>query len=128
MQNITTKKILIADDDPISLRVLSEYLQIAGYNFVAVEDGQQAWELLQQTPEQFVLVISDRIMPKLHGLELLANMRQYPVLKNIPFVMLTGVSDKAEVVEATKAGVDDFLYKPITKELLLAVVKRMLNR
>lgn len=121
-------KLLIVDDDPISLRVLSEYLRGANYGFVAAENGQQAWEILQKSPQEFALVIADRIMPKMHGMELLAQMRQHQTLKNIPLIMLTGEVEKDEMVAAIKAGVFDFLHKPIEKELLLAVLKRVLQK
>lgn len=117
-------KLLIIDDDLISLHVLGEYLHAANYEFIAAENGQQAWELLQNSPAEFAVVIVDRIMPKMHGLELLAKMRQHEILKNIPVIMLTGEAEKDEIIAAMRAGVFDFLHKPIEKELLLAVLKR----
>lgn len=121
-------KLLIVDDDPISLRVLSEYLQDGNYAFFTAENGQQAWEILQKFPQEFALVIADRIMPKMHGLQLLAQMRKHEILKNTPLVMLTGEAEKEEIVVAIKAGVFDFLHKPIEKELLLAVLNRALQK
>ncbi len=118
------QKILIADDDPISLHVISQYLQEAGYQFATAHDGQQAWEFLSQAPEEFTVVIADRIMPHLHGLDLLLKMQQHPVLKNIPLIMLTGAAEKTEIVAALKAGVFDFLHKSIDKDLLLMTLKR----
>jgi len=119
--------ILVTDDDPVSLRVLSETLKNARYSFVTAEDGGKAWELLQQSPEKFSLVVADRVMPGLHGLELFAKMRKHIVLKDIPLILLTGAAEKEDVVEAVQAGVADFLYKPLDADLLLAVVKRVLK-
>jgi N-acetylglucosaminyl-diphospho-decaprenol L-rhamnosyltransferase len=118
------KKILIVDDEPVSLHALSMYLRELGYAFVAAANGAEAWEILQQAPNDFFLVIADRIMPKLHGTELLMKMRADDALKNIPMVMLTGVADKTEMIEAVKLGASDFLYKPLEKDLLLAVIKK----
>jgi len=121
-------KILIVDDDPISLAVVAQHLQIANYQCVIANHGQEAWELLQKTPKDFVMVIADRIMPYLHGIEVLAKMQQHSDLKEIPLIMLTGEADREEISAAFKAGVFDFLYKPVEKELLLAVVKRALKK
>lgn len=120
-------KILIVDDDPISLRVLTEYLQQMHYAYVAANDGKQAWELLEKAPNEFALVITDRVMPHLHGLQLLEKMQQHPVLKDTPMLMLTGEAEKEDIIAAVKAGVEDFLYKPIEKELLSAVLQRLLK-
>lgn len=120
------RKILIADDDAISLRVLKEYLLTANYPIVEATHGKQAWELLQQSPDEFVLAIIDRVMPHLHGIDLVRKMKQHPLLKDTPVIMLTGISEKEEVIEALRAGVNEFLYKPVEKELLIAVVKKIL--
>lgn len=125
---ISNSKLLIVDDDLISLQVLSNYLQTTNYPFVTATDGQQAWELLQQSPAEFSVVIADRIMPKLHGIELLNKMREQENLKHIPFIMLTGEADKDEMITAMRAGVFDFLYKPVEKTLLLAVLNRALSK
>jgi len=119
------KKLLIADDDPISLHVITTYLREANYPFITAEDGQKALELLQQNPADYAAVIADRIMPKLHGLELLTKMKSNPQLKSLPMIMLTGEAEKAEMVEAIKAGVFDFLFKPVEKELLISILRRV---
>lgn len=117
-------KILLADDDPISLEALKKYLHEARFDYAIAENGQQAWEMLIRDPTYFTLVIADRIMPKLHGLELLLRMKQHTVLKNIPFVIITGAAEKQEMVTILKAGAFDFLYKPVERDLLLAIVKK----
>lgn len=122
------KTLLLADDDPISSRMLQSYLQEAGYNTVVVANGGAAWDLLQQDPKQFAMVIVDRIMPLLHGVDLVRKMRKDVLLQKIPVIMLTGVAEKEEVTEAIQAGVLDFLYKPVDKQLLLSVVKKFIFR
>ncbi len=114
------------DDDPLSLRILTHYLDEAGYAYEVAEEGQQAWGYLQKFPDKFFVVLADRIMPKLHGLELLAKMKQNS-LGNIPLILLTGESNKEERCEAIRQGVYDFFYKPISKELLLAILRKIYN-
>lgn len=121
-------KILVVDDDTVSLMVVANHLEAANYRCVTAQHGLEAWEILQKTPQAFQLILTDRIMPHLHGLELLTKMQQHSVLKNIPLIMLTGEAEKAELLAAIKAGVFDFLYKPVEKELLLSVVKRALMK
>lgn len=123
---MSASKILLVDDDPVSLQILTNYLA-DDYEFETAEDGQQAWELLQLRPNSFSVVIADRIMPKLHGLQLLAKMQAHPMLKNLPLILLTGEAEKSEQIEAIKAGVFDFLYKPVEKALLLALLKRLIK-
>lgn len=120
-------RILIADDDAISIHVLQKYLTDAGYEVIAVADGQQAWSLLQESPENFNLLIMDRVMPHLHGIDVVKQIQNNTLLKKTPVIMITGVAEKEEIIEAITAGVFDFLYKPIEKELLLAVVKKALQ-
>jgi|GEM_PF-1241634 CheY-like chemotaxis protein len=123
-KNKNVKKVLLADDDAIFLRVMTQYLDEAGFPHVIVQDGQQAWDYLQQYHDDFFVILADRIMPKLHGLELLANMQQTP-WRDIPLILLTGESSKEERCEALAQGVYDFFYKPVSRELLLAVLKKV---
>lgn len=122
-QNQNQKLILLVDDDPLSLKILSQYLNKAGYPYVTSKDGQQAWDYLQQYPNNFLVVLADRIMPRLNGLELLANMKKNSL--NIPLILFTGEASKAERCDAIAQGVYDFLYKPISKELLLILLKKI---
>ena len=119
--------ILVVDDEPISLRVITYFLKQTAYHFLALSDSYEAWQLLQSTPKKFSLIIADRVMPRLNGVQLLEKMRETEGLKDTPLILLTSTADRTEVIEATKAGATDFLYKPIHKDLLFAVIKRMLK-
>lgn len=121
--NPSRKKILLVDDDELSLKILSQYLDEAQYPYVACRDGQLAWNILQQDPDKFFVVLSDRIMPNLHGLQLLAKMKKKGI--NIPLVLFSGVASKEERCEAIAQGTYDFFYKPISRELLLALLKKI---
>lgn len=120
-------KLLLADDDPISLRILISYLTEANFEVITALHGQEALEMLRCSPHDYAAVIVDRIMPYMHGMELLHQVQNDPELKNIPIIVITGVADKDEMVEALRAGAFDFLYKPVERELLLAVVKKALR-
>lgn len=117
------KQILLVDDDELCLKILTQYLDEAQYPYVTCKDGQLAWNYLQQDPGRFFVVLSDRIMPHLHGLQLLSKMQREGI--DIPLVLFSGVASKEERCEAIAHGVYDFFYKPISKELLLALLKKI---
>ncbi|MFZ0219194.1 MAG: response regulator [Candidatus Aquirickettsiella sp.] len=117
------KQILLADDDELCLKILTEYLKEAGYNFIACKNGQLAWTYLRADPDKFFVVLSDRVMPNLHGLQLLTQMKEKGL--NIPLVLFSGEANKEERCHAIAQGVYDFLYKPISKELLLSLLKKI---
>lgn len=121
--NPSPKQILLVDDDEISLKILTKYLDEAQYSYITCKDGQHAWNYLQCHSDRFFIVLSDRIMPHLHGLELLEQMQVKKI--NIPLILFSGEANKEEICEALVQGAYDFLYKPITKEVLLALLKRV---
>lgn len=110
-------KILIADDDPISRRLLEATLSGWGYDVLVTCDGSEAWEAMQQ-PEAPGLVISDWMMPHIDGLELCRKIRQMERTGYIYFIILTAKGMKEDVIEGLEAGADDFLIKPFDREEL----------
>ena len=70
-------KVLVADDDPVSRRLLQNYLQKWGYEVFVTTNGAEAWRMFEQ--EDFQMVISDWMMPELDGLELIRRIRQHPL-------------------------------------------------
>lgn len=123
IENPNPKQILLVDDDELNLKVLTNYLDEAQYAYVACKDSQLAWNYLQDHPDRFFVVLSDRIMPHLHGLQLLTKMQNREL--NIPLILFSGEASKEEICEALAQGVRDFFYKPISKELLLALLKKI---
>lgn len=124
---IIIPEILIVDDDPLVLKALSIYLTEAGYRVATAENGATAWQLLQTEPQRFSLIILDRMMPVMSGIELLHKIYILPALRKIPIVMLTSHAEREDVGAAVIAGVYDFLYKPIDQDLLILVVKRAIR-
>ncbi|MBW1642674.1 MAG: diguanylate cyclase [Deltaproteobacteria bacterium] len=110
-------KILIAEDDPISRRLLEATLSGWGYDVLVTSDGSEAWEAIQQ-PEAPGLVISDWMMPHMDGLELCRKVRQMKRTGYIYFIILTSKGRKEDVIKGLEAGADDFLIKPFDREEL----------
>ncbi len=111
-------RLLVAEDDPISRRLIESALTKCGHEVVTAENGAQAWQLFQES--EFPLVISDWIMPELDGIELLQRVRAYPRPGYVYFIMLTAKTDKHDVIRGIEAGADDFMTKPFDHDELRA--------
>ena len=110
-------KILTVDDFSTMRRIIKSMLRQLGYNnIVEAEDGAAALNLMQREKVDFV--ISDWNMPHMSGLDLLRAIRVDENLKPIPFLLVTAEALKEYVVEAVKAGVNNYVVKPFTAETL----------
>ena len=109
-------KILIAEDEPVSRRLLQSYLQKWGHEVVVTTDGLQAWQMFEQG--EFPLVITDWMMPEMDGVDLIRRIRQAERSFHVYIILLTGRSQKEDVVEGMEAGADDFVTKPFDRDEL----------
>jgi len=109
-------KVLIADDDPISRKLLQSYLQKWGCEVTAAENGVEAWSAFQR--DEFPVVITDWMMPELDGVELVRRIRSGPRLGYVYVILLTGKGQKEDLVSGMEAGADDFLTKPFDRDEL----------
>ena len=120
-------KVLAVDDFPTMRRIVKTLLRQLGYaNISEAEDGQAALAKLQQ--EKFDLVLLDWNMPRMTGLELLKAIRSDDTLRHIPVVMITAEGRKEDVLEAVKAGVNNFIVKPFTAETLEEKLNKVLEK
>ena len=110
-------KILIAEDDPVSRRLLEAFLSKWGYDVVVTCDGREAWEVLNEADAPS-LVVSDWMMPKVDGLELCRKIREMQRSSYTYFIILTAKERKEDVIQGLEAGADDFLIKPFHQEEL----------
>src|SRR5260221_11110218 len=104
-------KILIAEDDSVSRRLLQAALAKWGYEVVVTSDGQQAWEALQQAPPPSLLIL-DWLMPGMDGLEICRKVRALPAYRSAYIILLTGRTSKEDVISGLDAGADDYVTKP----------------
>lgn len=110
-------KVLIVDDMLTMRKIVAKNCKEVGFtNIVEAADGAIAWNLISAPGAGFGLVISDWNMPNCTGLDFLKKVRADANLKNIPFVLLTAESEAAQVAEALKAGVDNYIVKPFTPD------------
>jgi diguanylate cyclase (GGDEF)-like protein len=109
-------KILIADDDHASRLVAGFALRDLGHECLVVEDGLQAWGAFQSFKPD--VVISDRKMPGMDGMELCEKIRAHERGHSTYFIMVTGLESSAQIIEGMEAGADDYLLKPLLPETL----------
>jgi DNA-binding response OmpR family regulator len=122
-------RILIAEDDPISAKILEAALTKFGYEPVIACDGVEAWDRFNREPAR--LIVSDWMMPHLDGLGLCEKVRARAHTPYTYFILLTANRTSAENYErASASGVDDFLVKPLDREVIrmrLRVAERILQ-
>lgn len=118
--------ILIVDDEPVARAMISYILNKHHYKITEAESGPQALELLQNDPT-IELMMLDRMMPEMSGLDVLEKMRALPQLSHIPVIMLTGHAERDHVKTATIYGAFDVIYKPVEEILLIKLIERALR-
>jgi sigma-B regulation protein RsbU (phosphoserine phosphatase) len=122
-------KILIAEDDAISRKILEITLQQLGHKVVAVDNGVEAWKAFDKDPVR--LIVSDWMMPEVDGLDFCRKVRARPETDYTYFILLTAIAtDKDNFRLAMDAGIDDFLAKPLDREAIwmrLRVAERILG-
>ena len=112
-QTPATRRVLVADDDALTLRMVSAIVEAEGYEAVAVTDGQQALEVLRQDAH-FSAAIFDMMMPHLLGLDLIVFMKADERLRDIPVGMISAEQDPKIWDDSVTAGASVFLPKPFT--------------
>ena len=115
-------KILIAEDDPVSRRLLEVTLEKFGYEVVVAADGAEAWTALQRDDAP-PLAILDWMMPELDGVEICRRVREVPTSKPPYLVLLTAKTGRGDVVAGLDAGANDYLKKPFDRAELRARVQ-----
>jgi phosphoserine phosphatase RsbU/P len=114
--------VLIVDDNPQDRQLLSAYLSDEPYALDFATDGMEAMELLEREPLAYDVVLLDRTMPRMDGMEVLARIKAEPRLRTLPVILQTALSSRAEVIEGIRAGAYYYLTKPYDSHTLLAVV------
>jgi DNA-binding response OmpR family regulator len=111
-------KILIAEDDAVSAKILQFALESAGHSVVVATCGEEAWTVFDLEPVR--VIVSDWMMPGLDGLDLCRQVRARPKTDYTYFILLTAINTGRENLrKAMEAGVDDFLPKPFDREVVM---------
>jgi two-component system, sensor histidine kinase and response regulator len=119
-------KVLVIDDSPDINELIGETLKIHGYEVLVAGDGLAGVQLAQQhLPD---LILCDVNMPQLDGYATLTALRQHGSTATIPFIFLTGITDKGNIRQGMELGADDYITKPFTIGELIAAVKARLEK
>ena len=122
--------ILIVDDEPINLQVLSDYLLLQGYSVITATDGIEALEIIENETKKgkkFHLVILDIMMPKMSGYEVCEKLRKNYLPTELPIILLTAKNQVNDLVMGFEAGANDFLVKPFSRSELLSRIRTHLR-
>jgi len=115
-------KVLIADDDIISQKLLQHILAAAKYEVVVTGNGQQAWEILHRQHDIYMAIL-DWMMPGMDGVEVCRRLQQEHRAGLVYVILLTAKEGTKNIIEALQAGANDYITKPFVKEELLAKLK-----
>ena len=117
-----TTRILVADDDSVSLRVLQKMLENWGHEVVVAKNGTEAWQVLT-TPEGPRLAVLDWMMPGMAGATICKRAREIPLDPPPYLILLTARNDSADIVAGLDAGANDYVTKPFRHAELRARVQ-----
>ena len=120
------KKILIADDEPDILEIVSYNLGKEGYEIYTAKDGNEAIERAKQLHPD--LIILDIMMPKKTGVEVCQILRSQPAFQDTLIIFLTALSDEASQIKGLETGADDYVSKPISPKVLVSRVNAIFRR
>lgn len=120
-------KVLVADDFATMRKIVRNILKQIGFDdIVEAEDGQAAIQVLRN--ENIGLVVTDWNMPNMTGLELLQKIRNDPKTAHLPVLMVTAEGLKENVIAAVKAGVNNYVVKPFTAEVLQEKIEQIFKK
>ncbi len=120
-------KFLVVEDSATNRTVLKHLLIKMGFDVIECENGQKAWDVLsdEAQSEKVVAVVSDIMMPEMDGIELLNKVRGDSNWQATPFILVTAVMDKAQILEAKRLKVNGYILKPVTFERVSNKIKEL---
>ncbi len=120
------KNILIVDDEPDLVQLVSYNLKKEGFSVSSVSDGEDALQIIKKT--EFKLILLDLMLPGIQGMEVCRILRNNPKTEHIPIIMLTARVEEADKVRGLDTGADDYMTKPFSPKELIARVNAVLRR
>jgi len=118
--------ILVVDDDPGTRLAISDYLEMSGYSVITAADGQQALDMVESYRPH--LMVTDIVMPRMNGYQLVRSVRQHPSFRLLPVIFLTERNKTEERIQGYQSGADLYLPKPFELQELGAAIRNLLER
>lgn len=119
-------KVLVVDDEPDAVELVSFNLKTAGYEVVTADDGNEAIKRARQHCPDLILL--DVMLPEVDGLEVCKLLRRDPITSGVPIIMLTAKAAEIDRVLGLELGADDYMTKPFSPRELVLRVKNLLKR
>lgn len=119
--------ILVVDDEEANLQILESYLTDAGYEVVTAENGAEAWDFVKLFGERVGLILLDRMMPVMDGIEFMKLLKGHRYYSDIPVIMQTAAALKEQVIECKNSGIYHYLRKPFEEERVLQLVSEAMR-
>jgi phosphate regulon transcriptional regulator PhoB len=126
INTLMDNKILIVDDEPDIVELVSYNLKKDGFSVTTASDGEEALNKIRKN--KFDLVVLDLMMPGIQGVELCRIIRNDPKTAGIPIIMLTAKGEEVDRVIGLESGADDYMTKPFSSRELVARIKAVLRR
>ena len=117
--------ILVVDDDPVILQLLQVNFEMEGFIVITAADGREGVE--RTKADRPDIVVSDVMMPRMSGIELVAELKADPATAGIPVLLLTAKAQQADVKSGLEQGADDYVTKPFEPLDLVDRVNRLLD-
>ena len=124
--NLDCARVLVVDDEPMNLVIIGEFLADTQCEVDTVESGEAAWQALN-SERSFDLVLLDRMMPGIDGMEVLRRIKAESRLSDLPVIMQTAAATPNQVREGLQAGAHYYLTKPFEQGALLAIMRSALE-
>jgi len=124
--DVTPRRILVADDEPDILEIISYNLSREGYEIYTAKNGQEAIDKAKATNPD--LIILDVMMPKKTGMEACQTLRALPQFQKTLIIFLTAMSDESSQIRGLELGADDYVSKPISTKVLVSRVNALFRR
>jgi adenylate cyclase len=118
--------VLVVDDDPVILRLLQVNFEMEGFTVAVASDGAEGFEVAKATAPD--VIVSDVMMPKMNGIELVRALKADVVTAAIPVLLLSAKAQTVDVREGMEAGADDYLTKPFEPLELVDRITKLLER
>lgn len=120
-------RVLVVDDNPQDRSLLVEHLTGEGYHTEVAYDGQHAWDWLESNPSRVDVILLDKMMPRMTGLELCVKIKKHLQLMMVPVIFQTAANDRQDILDGINAGAYYYLTKPYDKDMLLSIVRTAAN-
>jgi DNA-binding response OmpR family regulator len=118
--------VLVIDDDPVILELLRVNFEIEGFDVICATDGEEGFKRAQaDRPDA---VISDIMMPRRDGLQLLTDLKRDPLTEDLPVILLSAKAQRAEVQQGLDMGADDYITKPFDPLELIDRLNAVMTR